>query len=132
VLGFVAPFGAAPPDFRGRVLIGPRDLPATLGVGWGLRGTAAPLSALGADNLVIDLGNPDIGSRHHLLIGFELIDLFDLPASPLLVESELPRVYGIWAPGHIELFKDFADFVDEVALRLSNTDRARSIAAYGR
>ncbi|MGD8339334.1 MAG: hypothetical protein PVH89_01050 [Gammaproteobacteria bacterium] len=132
VLGFVSPFGAAPPDFSGRVLIGHRDLPAALGVGWGVEGTASPFSVMGADSLVIDLTNPDIGERHHLLIGDRVIDLFDLPASPSITESELRRVYGIAEPGHAELFKSFADFVDELSLRLSSGDRARSLAAFGR
>ena len=131
VLGFVTAFGEAPPDFEGRTLIGPRDLPATLGVGWGVGGTVAPFSVMGPTSLVIDLDNPDIGVRHHILLGDRLIDLYDLSASPGIGESGPPRVYGIWEPGHIELFKDFADFVDEIALRLSETDRARSIAAYG-
>ena len=131
VLGFVTPFGEAPPDFEGRTLIGPRDLPAVLGVGWGVEGTASPFSVMGATSLAIDLDNPDIGLRHHMLIGGQLVDLFDLPASPAIMESGLPRVYGIWEPGHVELFKDFADFVDELALRLSAADRARSLAAYG-
>jgi hypothetical protein len=132
VLGFVTPYGEAPPDFAGRALLGPRDLPAALGVGWGVDGTAAPFSVMGATSLVIDLDNPDIGVRHHLLIGDRLIDLFDLPASPGIGESATPRLYGIWEPGRVELFKDFAEFVDELALRLSATDRARSLAAYGR
>ncbi|HEY5665754.1 MAG TPA: hypothetical protein VIV64_03460 [Gammaproteobacteria bacterium] len=132
VLGFVSRYGDAPPDFEGRVVIGPRDLPAALGVGWGSDGTASPFSVIGARSLVIDLANPDIGQRHHLLIGDRLIDLFDLPASPGITESALPRVYGIAEPGHAELFKDFADFVDELSLRLSAGDRARSLAAYGR
>ena len=132
ILGFVAPFGEAPPDFTGRVLIGPRDLPAVLGVGWGVDGTAAPFSLMGPQSLVIDLTNPDIDVRHHMLLGDELTDLFDLPSSPIIQESSIPRVYGIREPGHVELFKDFADFVDELALRLGETDRARSIAAYGR
>lgn len=132
VRGFVTAFGAAPPDFEGRTLIGPADLPAVLGVGWGVDGTAAPFSAMGATSLVIDLANPDIDVRHHMLIGRELIDLFDLPASPAIGPSGPPRVYGIQEPGHVELFKDFGAFVDELALRLSETDRARSLAAYGR
>jgi hypothetical protein len=131
VLGFVSPFGAAPPDFTGRVLIGHRDLPAVLGVGWGPEGTAAPFSVMGAQSLVVDLANPDIGARHHLLIGDRLVDLFELPASPSITESGPPRVYGIAEPGHAELFKDFADFVDALGLRLSDGDRARSLAAYG-
>jgi hypothetical protein len=131
-LGFVAPFGEAPPDFEGRTLIGPRDLPAVLGVGWGIEGTAAPFSVMVSNSLVIDLDNDDIGVRHHMLIGDRLIDLFDLPASPSLIESGIPRVYGIWEPGHVELFKNFSDFVDELALRLGESDRARSLSAYGR
>ena len=132
VLGFVTAFGEAPPDFEGRTLVGPRDLPAVLGIGWGVPGTATPFSLMGATELVIDLSNPDIGLRHHMLLGAKLIDLFDLPSSPLIQESAEPRVYGIWEPGHIELFKDFADFVDELAVRLGQSDRARSLAAYGR
>ena len=131
VIGFVTPFGEAPPDFEGRVLIGPRDVPAVLGAGWGIDGTAAPFSVMGSSSLVIDLMNPDIGTRHHILIGDRLIDLFDLPASPAIAESDSPRVYGIWEPGHVELFKSFADFVDELALRLASADRARSLSAYG-
>jgi hypothetical protein len=131
-LGFVARFGEAPPDFEGRTLVGPRDLPAVLGVGWGVDGTQAPFSVMVSNSLVIDLDNDDIGARHHVLIGDRLIDLFDLPASPSIVESGIPRVYGIWEPGHIELFKDFSDFVDELALRLGESDRARSLSAYGR
>jgi hypothetical protein len=132
VIGFVARFGEAPPDFEGLTLIGPRDLPAVLGVGWGRDGTASPFSVMSPASLVVDLSNPDIGARHHILLGDRLIDLYDLPASPGISESGLPRVYGIWEPGHIELFKDFADFIDELALRLSASDRARSLSAYGR
>jgi hypothetical protein len=127
----VTPFGQAPPDFTGRTLIGPRDLPATIGIGWGVGGTLAPFSVMGPTSLVIDLTNPDIDVRHHLLIGDNLIDLFDLPAAPNINASNARGLYGIWEPGHVELFGNFSDFVDEVSLRLSNTDRARSLAAYG-
>jgi len=131
ILGFVAPFGEAPPDFDGHAVIGPRDLPAVVGIGWGFGGTSAPFTMISPDRLVIDLENPDIGTRHHMLIGDRLIDLYDLPASPALIQSAPPRLYGIHEPGHIELFKDFADFVDELTARLSESDRARSLSAYG-
>lgn len=131
-IGFVSAFGEAPPDFEGRTLIGPRDLPATIGVGWNTDGTLAPFSSMSNAGLVIDLTNTDIGSRHHMLTGNEIIDLFNLPASPLIEQSGTPRVYGIWEPGHVELFDELGNFVDELALRLSATDRARSLAAYGR
>ena len=131
VLGFVTAFGEAPPDFTGRTIVGPRDLPAALGVGWGQEGTTAPFSVMTSTSLVIDLVNPAIGERHHLLLGHRLVDLFDLPSSPNIEQSGPPRVYGIWEPGHIELFKNFPDFVAELTLRLGGGDRALHLAAYG-
>jgi len=131
VLGFVTAFGEAPPDFTGRTIVGPRDLPAALGVGWGESGTTAPFSVMTSTSLVVDLTNPAIGERHHMLLGKEVVDLFDLPFSPSIEESGPPRVYGIWEPGHVELFKNFPDFVRELTLRLGGGDRALNLAAYG-
>jgi len=131
VLGFVTAFGEAPPDFTGRTIVGPRDLPATLGVGWGEAGTTAPFSVMTSTSLVIDLLNPAIGERHHLLLGPEIVDLFDLPASPAIEQSGPPRIYGIHEPGHVELFKNFPDFVAELSLRLGGGDRALGLAAQG-
>ena len=55
---------------------------SALGIGWGLEGTTAPFFSMDPIGLVLDLGNPSIGSRHHLLTGERMIDLLDLPASP--------------------------------------------------
>jgi len=131
VIGFVNAFGAAPPDFSGRTLIGPRDLRSALGVGWQIDGTPAPFTTMGPASVVIDLANPDIGERHHILVGTTLIDLFDLPASPSIEPSALRGIYGITEPGHIELFVDFTDFADELALRLGGGSNSRALAAYG-
>lgn len=131
VLGFVSGWGAAPPDFQARTLVGPLALRSALGIGWGIDGTAAPFQLMGSTSLVPDLTNPDIGLRHHLLIGDRLIDLFDLPASPGIEPTDERRLFSIWEPGHVELFQDFGEFVDELALRLGASDRARSLAAYG-
>jgi hypothetical protein len=132
VLGFVTAFGAAPPDFTGRTIVGPRDLPAALGVGWGPEGTTAPFSVMTSTSLVIDLANPAIGERHHMLLGREVVDLYDLPSSPSIEQSGPPRVYGITEPGHVELFSNFPDFVSELKERLGAADRALAFAAYGR
>jgi hypothetical protein len=131
VAGFVSPFGAAPPDFTAHTLVDHRDIPATLGIGWGVSGTSAPFTLMGPDSLVPDLSNPDIDVRHHILLGRRLVDLFDLPGSTAILPSDERSVFGIWENGHIELFADFPEFVDELGLRLSNTDTARSIAATG-
>ena len=69
VFGFVTPFGFAPPDFVGRTLVDFSGVRAVMGVGWGLDGTAAPFLSMGDAGLVVDAGNPDLGSRHHIRSG---------------------------------------------------------------
>jgi hypothetical protein len=107
------------------------NMRAALGIGWVAPGTNAPFLSMGVDGLVPDLSNPDIGERHHMKIGREIIDLFDLSAAPTIAPSELRGLYSLHEPGHVELFIDFADFVEELSMRLSNSDTVRATAAYG-
>ncbi|NIW23136.1 MAG: hypothetical protein GWN29_00420 [Gammaproteobacteria bacterium] len=131
VFGFVTPFGEAPPDFIGRTVVDHRDIPAALGIGWGLAGTATPFSSMNPTGLVLDMSNPQIGGRHHLLLGRELVDLFDLAGPATIAPAGTRGLYGIWEPGHIEQFADFADFHDEVVNRLGAGSNAQALAAYG-
>jgi hypothetical protein len=132
VLGFVTPFGAAPPDFEGRTLIEHRNLPALLGVGWGTAGTAAPFLSLEPTGLALNLTNLDIGERHHLMIGFDRIDITTLGSLSLVPPSAERALYGLWEPGHVELFNDFSAFVAEVTNRIESGARARALYASGR
>ena len=132
VVGFVTPFGTAPPDFVGRTVVDHRNIPAAAGIGWGVDGTAAPFALMDVSALVPDLENPDIDARHHLLLGRRLVDLFDLPAPLTVAPTATGGLYGIAEPGHVELFRDFGRFVEEVAVRLGSGDRARAFAAFGR
>ena len=40
-------------------------------------------------------------------------------------------LYGIQEPGHVQLFAEFARFVDVLTLRLGNGAKAQTLAAYG-
>ena len=132
VLGFVMPFGIAPPDFEGRTVIDHVDIRAALGIAWDQDGTTAPFLTMGSGGLVLDLANTEIGERHHILLGPTPVSLLELPSSPLIVPAETRRtLYGISEPGHVELFKSFEEFTVELALRLNNFNGARSLAAYG-
>ena len=133
VLGFVRPFGAAPADFEGRTVIDRRDLLSALGIGWGLEGTTAPFLSMDATGLVLDLGNPSIGSRHHLLIGRRIVDLLDLARVP---DRSLRRhngrmMFGLVERGHVELFADFNEFVRALTQQLGGGNPAQALAAYG-
>lgn len=131
VFGFVSPFGVAPPDFSGRTIVDYRELRSALGIGWTSEGTAMPFQMAGPEGLVIDLANPDVGERHAVLVGGRKIDLFDLPQSPSIVPAAGRTLFSLVEPGHVELFRDFDEFVETLNDRLAAGDRARSMAAYG-
>ncbi len=132
VMGFVTPFGIAPPDFEGRTVVDHRSIPSALGIGWDEGGTTAPFLSMGPDGLVLDLKNSEIGERHHIKLGRQVVSLYELPGSPLIAPTDSRRsLYGISEPGHVELFKSFEDFTAELALRLSGFNGARALAAYG-
>ncbi len=131
VLGFVRPFGSAPADFEGRTVVDHRFLPAVLGIGWGTTGTAAPFSSMGPAGFVLDIDNPDIGARHHVLVGARLIDLTTLAVSPTIAPTTGRALYGISVGGDVKLFTTFADFSTAVANQLSAGNAAIALAAIG-
>jgi hypothetical protein len=79
----------------------------------------------------LDLSNPNIGMRHHLLLGARVVDLQTLPASPSIVPTDRRALYGLWQDGEINLFRTFPEFVTELSLRLSSGNEAHALAAYG-
>ncbi|HVJ30356.1 MAG TPA: hypothetical protein VNA66_08640, partial [Gammaproteobacteria bacterium] len=134
VVGFVRPFGGAPPDFEARTVIDHRELPTMLGVGWGMTGTTAPFSSMGATGLVLDLHNPSIGERHHMVVGgMRVVDLMTLPMSPTLAPPPDGRaVYGISVGPDIRLFDSFAEFSSALASKLAGGGHAIALTASGR
>jgi hypothetical protein len=131
VIGFVAPFGSAPPDFEGRTVVDRRELPDLLGIGWGENGTTAPFLSMGPTGLVLDIANPSIGMRHFLLTGAAKIDLLALPSGPTIAPASGRGLFGITEPGHVELFASFDEFVAELSLRLGAGDAAVALSASG-
>ncbi|HET7925009.1 MAG TPA: hypothetical protein VFL30_08925 [Rhodanobacteraceae bacterium] len=134
VVGFVRPFGGAPPDFEGRTVIDHRELPTVLGIGWGMSGTTAPFSSMGATGLVLDLGNPSIGTRHHMVVGgMRVVDLTTLAMPPTLAPTPDGRaVYGISVGADIRLYDSFAEFSSELASKLGGGGHAIALTASGR
>jgi hypothetical protein len=131
VIGFVTPFGSAPPDFAGATVVDHRDLPSTLGIGWGATGTTAPFVSMDATGLVIDITNKSIGERHFILSGMQKLDILTLASGPTIAPTTDRGMYGVWEPGHVELFEHFADFEAKVAARLAAGDAITSLTAFG-
>lgn len=119
-MGFVAPFGAAPPDFEARTLVSYAEMRAHLAIGWGDAGTAAPFSSMNSSGLVLNLSNVDIGLRHHILVGPVAIDLQSLAAAPTIVgASNGPTMFVIVTTGGINHYSNFAEFVTALTANLS-------------
>jgi hypothetical protein len=131
VIGFVTPFGSAPPDFDGRTVVDRRDLPAVLGIGWGSTGTSAPFLSMEPTGLVLDVANTAIGERHFLNVGMRRLDLTVLTSGPTIAPASGRTLFGISEPGHVELFETFSDFVTEISARLGAGDAAIAMTAYG-
>jgi len=131
VLGFVTPFGAAPPDFDGRTVIDRADTPDLLAIGWGRTGTAAPFASLGNTGIVLDLHNTSIGVVHHMFIDMQRTDLLTLASSPTIVPATGLVLFGVAKRGDIELFTNFADLVAAITAHLNAGDSAVSLMATG-
>jgi len=131
VIGFVTPFGSAPPDFVGETVVDHLNLPTTLGIGWGAAGTTAPFVSMSATGLVIDITNKSIGQRHFIQTGMQRLDILTLASGPTIAPAADRGMYGVWEPGHVELFEHFADFETKLAARLAAGDAITSLTALG-
>jgi hypothetical protein len=131
-LGFVTPFGAAPPDFDARTIVDYEEVRALLAVGWGVAGTSAPFLSMGADGLVLDPANPALGERKWLKIGPRLLDITTL-ASPLTVAPTdgRPRAYAVALFRRVEIYRDFARFAERVAELLGSGETLNGLYARG-
>ncbi|MEX0735145.1 MAG: hypothetical protein WD051_11020 [Steroidobacteraceae bacterium] len=131
VFGFVTPFGFAPPDFTGRTVVDVGSLRAIMGIGWGEDGTSAPFLSMGEDGLVIDNANPDLGLRHHIKIGPLVFDITALASAPTVAPASGRTLFALGERGDIQVFREWAPFVEELTARLGGGATARAFFAHG-
>jgi hypothetical protein len=132
VVGMVAPFGAAPPDFLARTVIDVSGAAWRLDIGWP-DGSMAPFMTLEPGSIVLDLSDPAIGNIHVLRRGGVLTNLETLPASPAIVPARPTNlgIYGILQNGDVQVFLDFDRFVTELTTRLNNSGSVLRMHAIG-
>ena len=131
VFGFAAPFGLAPPDFVGRTVVDFTGIRAVLGIGWGLDGTSAPFLAMGADGLVVDNTNPDLGLRHHIKIGPRILDITGFTAPLTVAPATGRRLFALGEPGSVEVFREWERFVERLTEKLNGGANAQAMYARG-
>ena len=131
-LGFVTPFGDSPPDFSGQTLVNFDNIPALLGIGWGVDGTDSPFISMNATGFVVDTDNPDLGARHFIQVGPQTEDITDF-TSPFTIEPETSgrRLFALSVDRRLEMYRDFAAFHERVNVLLNSTASMRSLTARG-
>ena len=133
VLGFVAPFGAAPPDFQARTLVDFPALPAKLLVNFGKMGSTMPFSSQESSGLVLNLASSALGDRPLIIIGPRIINLRNLPASPRIVApADGFTAYVVVQRDQSVVFESFADFTAELSTRLDGSTALLNLSAFGK
>lgn len=135
VMGFVAPFGTAPPNFVAQTLVNFSEVPQALVIDWAHGGSSTAFTGLTnmSTSLKLDLTGSD--KLHFVAVGPDVVDLTTLAAGPTIV-SDTMAAGQVFAIGHhgkyqTESFNTFAAFVTALAADLTPTARVVDLAATG-
>jgi hypothetical protein len=146
-IGFVAPFGAAPPDFDAITLangsqgdIDDNDddndnsgKGAQMDIDWGNSGTTTPFKALDPTHLELDATNSSIGSHHRIQVDPQDVDITALASDPSIVAAGGMTEFAITGRHGraTDNFSSFADFESALAMDLNGTTTALRLTADG-
>jgi hypothetical protein len=124
-IGFVTPFGAAPPDFTAQSLENFAAANAGLVVSWGQAGSATAFTGLTATSTSLQLNLANVGNLHFVQIGPELVDLIKATPAPSIVPytASTDVVFSIGHAGKLktENFNTFAAFITQLTTELAAT-----------
>lgn len=146
-IGFVAPFGGAPPDFNAITLangsqgdVDDNDddndnsgKGAQMDIDWGKSGTTAPFKTLDATHLDLDVSNSSIGSHHRIQVDPQDIDITALAGDPSIVAAGGMTEFAITGQHGraTDNFSSFADFESALAMDLNGMTTALRLTADG-
>jgi hypothetical protein len=146
-IGFVAPFGGAPPDFNAITLangsqgdVDDNDddndnsgKGAQMDIDWGKSGTTAPFKTLDATHLDLDVSNSSIGSHHRIQVDPQDIDITALSGDPSIVAAGGMTEFAITGQHGraTDNFSSFADFESALAMDLNGMTTALRLTADG-
>ncbi len=132
--GFIASFGAAPPDFSASTLLDPTTITAELAVDYGA-GTAAPFTTYNSTSITINAQNASIGTRHEILLGAQSINLVGITTPPIIVPSTTAAtmLFAIahTVSGTVENFQTYAAFITQLQAELTGSLLVTGVTAAG-
>lgn len=135
VMGFVTPFGTAPPNFTAQTLVNFSGVPQALVVDWAQKGSATAFMGLTATSTSLQLNLTGAGQLHFIQTGPDTLDLTTL-ATPPTITADATATNEVFAIGHRGMFKTenfntFAAFVTALAADLTPATTVEGLAATG-
>jgi hypothetical protein len=135
VMGFVTPFGKAPPNFTAQTIVNFSAVPQALLIDWAQKGSATAFMGLTATSTSLQLDLTGVGKLHFIQIGPDTVDLTTL-ATPPTITASATATNEVFAIGHrgkykTENFNTFAAFVTALAADLTPTATVVDLAATG-
>jgi hypothetical protein len=136
--GFVAPFGAAPPDFTASTVVSSQQARAWLTVNWSGSGDSAPFSVLTSTEMLLDQSTLSGAASAALHIDWTTIDPASLSTGLELVPNTSMDAFQAFAIVHtasrtIDTYGTFADFAAALMSDLGSASalRVTAIGTYG-
>jgi len=135
VIGFVTPFGKAPPNFTAQTLVNFSGVPQALVVDWAAPGSAMAFTGLTATSTSLQLSLTGVGNLHFIQIGPQQVDLTTLATAPTIAPDTM-AANETFTIGHrgkykTENFNTFAAFVTALFADLTPTATVAGLAATG-
>jgi hypothetical protein len=135
VMGFVTPFGKAPPNFTAQTLVNFSAVPQALLIDWAQKGSAMAFPGLMATSTSLQLDLTGVGKLHLIQVGPQQVDLTTL-ATPPAIAPDTMAANEVFTIGHrgkykVENFNTFAAFVAALVADLTPTATVVDLAATG-
>jgi len=135
VMGFVTPFGKAPPDFTAQTLVNFSGVPQALLIDWAQKGSAMAFPGLMATSTSLQLDLTGVGKLHLIQVGPQQVDLTTL-ATPPTIAPDTMAANEVFTIGHrgkykVENFNTFAAFAAALVADLTPTATVVDLAATG-
>jgi hypothetical protein len=136
VMGFVTPFGKAPPNFTAQTVVNFSGVPEVLLLDWAQKGSATAFTGLTATSTSLQLNLAGVGNVHFIQIGPQQLDLTTLATAPTIA-PDIMAMNEIFAIGHrgtykTENFNTFAAFVTALVADLTPTVTVADLATTGK
>lgn len=127
--GFAQNFGQAPEDFDVQTLVNAVDVKGHMVISYGENGADEVLTVTEANDLVFDL-EAALGRHHISRVGIP-VDLKTFDEVPVVSPDETSGVFSITGGQRIQMFRDYALFVESVLLELEAGAQISRFDAHG-